>query len=213
MSNHKALTIGIIVFDGVLTAEVMGPAEVFGIASNDGILPGARVLLIGVEEQATVRTEEGINLVVDATVADDLTLDVLLVPGGNDVSHLLEHAMLNTFIQKHETTAQWVGSMCAGAFVLGGAGVLDGKQATTWFGGETSLQAQFPAIQVIQDRPVVLDKRRITANGGLVSYRAALILLGQLSSPVQAKAVYRSLNMERLGIWTDIELSILEMVQ
>jgi transcriptional regulator GlxA family with amidase domain len=121
----------------------------------------------------------------------------------------LQHEKLNAFIQKHEESAQWLGSVCAGAFILGGAGVLDGKQATTWFGGEASLQAQFPEIQVVYDKPVVLDKRRITANGGLVSYRAALVLLGQLSNPQQAKAVYESLNMGRLGTWAEVEAAIL----
>lgn len=206
----KAYTIGIVVFDGVLTAEAIGPAEVFGIASQQDGLAGTKVLLIGINDQSTIRTEEGIQLTVDATIADDLVLDVLLVPGGNDMSHLLQHAKLNAFIHKQEESAQWLGSVCAGAFILGDAGVLDGKQATTWFGGEASLQAQFPAIEVIHDRPVVLDKRRITANGGLVSYRAALSLLGQLSSPEQAKTVYKSLNMDRLGTWADIEATIRE---
>jgi transcriptional regulator GlxA family with amidase domain len=205
-----AYTIGVIVFDGVLTAEVIGPAEVFGIANDTKGFSGAKVLLIGVEDQPTIRTEEGIRIAVDATIHDDLSLDVLLVPGGNDVSHLLAHAKLNAFIQKQEESAQWLGSVCAGAFVLGGAGVLDGMQATTWYGGEDSLQAQFPAIQVVHDRPVVLDNRRITANGGLVSYRAALILLGQMSSAEIAASVYKSLNMGRLGTWADIEASIKE---
>ncbi len=140
--------------------------------------------------------------------ADDLALDVLLVPGANDVSHLLRHEKLNAFIQLHEARAQWLGSFCAGAFVLGNAGVLDGRQATTWFGGETSLQTQFPAIQVVHDKPVVVDKRRITANGGLVSYRAALVLLGQLSSAVHAKEVYANLGLSRLGTWAEIEAAI-----
>ncbi len=203
-------TIGIIFFDGVLTAEVIGPAEVFAIASKqDGW--AAKVLLIGVEQQPTIRTEEDILLTVDATIDDELALDVLLVPGSNDVIHLLRHEKLNAFIQKQEESAQWLGSVCAGAFILGDAGVLDGRQATTWFGGETSLQAQFPAIQVVHDRPVVLDKRRITANGGLVSYRAALVLLAQMTSPKQAEEVYQSLNMDRLGTWAEIEATILEM--
>ena len=206
----KAYTIGIIVFDGVLTSEVIGPAEVFAIASQNETLKGTRVVLIGVEEQSTICTEEGIQITVDTTIADDLSLDVLIVPGGNDVSHLLAHEKLNAFIQKHEETAQWMGSVCAGAFVLGSAGVLDGKQATTWFGGETSLQTQFPAIHVIQDRPVVVDQRRITANGGLVSYRAALVLLGQMSNPKLAEAVYNGLSMGRLGTWAEIEATILD---
>ncbi len=204
-------TIGIIVFDGVLTSEVMGPAEVFALASQRDWLKGARVLLIGVEPQPTICTDEGLRLTVDATIADDLALDVLFVPGGNDMETLLTHDRLNTFIQKHEESAQWLGSVCAGAFVLGNSGVLDGKQATTWFGGEDSLQAQFPAIQVVHNTPVVLDSRRITANGGLVSYRAALVLLGQMSSPEHAREIHRSLNMDRLGTWADIEATIREV--
>jgi hypothetical protein len=61
---------------------------------------------------------------------------------------------------------------------------------------------------VVHDKPVVLDQRRITANGGLVSYRAALILLGQMSSAQGAQEVYQSLSMGRLGTWADIEAAI-----
>jgi hypothetical protein len=55
---------------------------------------------------------------------------------------------------------------------------------------------------------VVLDKRRITANGGLVSYQAALVLLGQLSSPAHAKEVYDSLGLARLNSWAEIEATM-----
>jgi transcriptional regulator GlxA family with amidase domain len=204
----KAVTIGIIVFDGVLISEVVGPAEVFALASEQDALKGTRVLLIGVESQPIIRTEEGIRLNVDATIADELALDALIVPGANDVSELLEHEALSAFIQKQEETAQWLGSVCAGAFVLGNAGVLDGKHATTWFGGEESLQSQFPAIQVIHDQPVVVDQRRITANGGLVSYQAALVLLGKMTSVAHAHEVYRRLGLARLDNWEMIEASI-----
>lgn len=202
-------TIGIIVFDGVLVSEVIGPAEVFAIARQRKFLNEVQVLLIGVEPQPSVRTEEGLRLSVDATLADDLALDVLLVPGGNDVDHLLNHKPLNAFIQRQAERAQWLGSVCAGAFILGSAGVLNGKRATTWFGGETSLQAQFPAIEVIHDAPVVVDQRRITANGGLVSYQAALVLLGQLSSAEQAREVYKKLGLGRLSPWAEIEATII----
>jgi transcriptional regulator GlxA family with amidase domain len=195
--EKRVYTIGIIVFDDVLTSEVIAPAEVFALA-------GEKVLLIGVENQATIRTEEGIRLGVDCTIADDVTLDVLIVPGAGDVAHLQSHEKLTAFIRNHEKSAQWLGSMCAGAFVLGSAGVLDGKQATTWFGGETTLQAQFPKIAVVEDKPVVVDNRVITANGGLVGYRAALILLGKLVSIEVAQKVYQGLSMGRMGNWEAI---------
>ena len=206
----KNFTIGIIVFDGVLTSEVIGPAEVFAMAGQREWFQGAQVLLIGLEQKPTITTEEGIQLMVNATITDDLTLDVLIVPGGYEIDHLLENEQLNAFIHQQEERVQWLGSVCAGAFVLGQAGVLDGKQATTWFGGEASLQTQFPAIQVVHDKPVVVDNRRITANGGLVSYQAALILLGKLSSSQKAKEVYQSLSMERLDHWEEIEAAIID---
>jgi transcriptional regulator GlxA family with amidase domain len=206
----KVHTIGIIVFDDVLTSEVIGPAEVFAVASKRAWFKDAKVMLIGIEKQAIIRTEEGIRLCVDATIEDDLTLDVLLVPGGGNMKALRAHEALNRFIQKQEENAEWVGSVCSGAFLLGQAGVLDGKQATTWFGGETKLQQEFPAVQVIHDKPVVVDKRRITANGGLVSYRAALVLLGQLTSATNAKEIYEKLGMGRLGSWAEIEANISE---
>jgi transcriptional regulator GlxA family with amidase domain len=202
---NRTRTIGIIVFDGVLTAEVIGPAEVFGMASREDWFNNTKILLIGVESKPAIYTEEGIQLTINATIEDDLTLDVLLVPGGNDMTHLLQHKTLNAFIQKQEKNAEWIGSVCAGAFLLGNAGLLDGKQATTWFGGETRLQSQFPAIQVVHDKPVVIDQRRITANGGLVSYQAALILLGQMSSAEHAKEIYKRLGLARIGTWADIE--------
>ena len=70
------------------------------------------------------------------------------------------------------------------------------------------MQAQFPAIQVVHNQPVVVAKRRITANGGLVSYRAALVLLGQMTSAQHAQEVHKKLGLERLGEWEDVEVMI-----
>jgi transcriptional regulator GlxA family with amidase domain len=207
MSN--AYTIGIVVFDGVLTSEVVGPAEVFGLAAQQPWLQGTRVLLVGLDGKAQVRTDEGLRLGVDASIADDLTLDVLLVPGGGDMKAMQAHEGLNTFIRDQEARAQWLGSVCSGAFLLGSAGVLDGKRATTWFGGEGRLQAQFPDIQVVQDQKVVVDRRILTANGGLVSYQAALVLLGRLSGAEHAREIYESLGMDRLGSWDEVQEGIL----
>lgn len=203
-----APTIGIIVFDGVLSSEVIGPAEVFASANKRGYFHGAQVLLIGIEPQMTIRTEEGLRLAVDATIADDLVLDILLVPGASDIDPLLQNQRLHAFIQRHDSRNAWLGSVCAGAFLLASAGVLDGRRATTWFGGEAQLQAQFPAVRIVPDQPVVVDKRRVTANGGLVSYLAALVLLGQLTSTALAREVYESLGMHRLSDWPAIEASI-----
>lgn len=114
--KQQAYKIGIIVFDGVLTSEVVGPAEVFAIAGQHEWFQGSGVQLIGIDQSPTIRTEEGLRLMVDATISDELALDVLFVPGGNDMGHLLQNEALNRFIRNQEEQAQWLGSVCAGAF-------------------------------------------------------------------------------------------------
>jgi transcriptional regulator GlxA family with amidase domain len=81
-------------------------------------------------------------------------------------------------------------------------------QATTWLGGEAQLQEQFPDVQVVFDAPVVVDHRRVTSNGGLVSYRAAFVLLAQLSSAEHAREVFDGLHVDRVGDWTAVEAVI-----
>ena len=73
-------TIGIIAFDQVLTAEIIGPAEVFGIARKEAWFADWDVLMIGVEEKPTIKTAEGITVAVDCTIANAPELDVLIVP-------------------------------------------------------------------------------------------------------------------------------------
>ena len=52
--------------------------------------------------------------------------------------------------------------------------------------------------------------RRAVADARLVSYRAALVLLGKMTSVEYAQAVYENLSMDRLGTWDDIQASILK---
>lgn len=204
-----AMTVGIIVFDGVLTSEVVAPAEVFATAAGQSWGAGIRVRLIGVDpQQQQIRTEEGLRLGVDATIADDLFCDVLLVPGANDMAPLIDNAALRAYIERHHQGGQWLGSVCAGAFLLGASGALDGKQATTWFGGEARLQERYPAAQVVIDQPVVFDRRLVTANGGLVSYSAALALLGRLAGAERAHEVYEALGLDRMLGWDALSQAI-----
>ena len=201
-------TIGIVTFDGVLTSEVVAPAEVFGMATQRDWFQNWRVVMIGVEQQAFVTTDEGLRLGVDCTLQDAPPLDVLIVPGAMETDELSAHAGLMAFIQKHEQSAQWLASNCSGAFLLGSSGVLDGKRATTWLGGEGLLQATYPQINVVFDAPVVVDNRRLTSNGSLVSYRAALVLLGKLAGRDAAQEIFDALKVNRIGDWLQIEAEI-----
>jgi len=191
--------IGILVFDGVLTSDVTAPIEVFGAAAKRPWFSAYQVVVISATRAKEIRSEEGLRMVADQTIYDPVELDVLLVPSAYKMDPLLENKELIQFIARQNRSASWMASNCSGAFLLGEAGVLDGKNATTWAGGEKGLAAAYPKVKVQSDRNVVVDDRVITSNGGPVSYQAAFALLARLSSEAHAKEIATNIQFSRLA--------------
>lgn len=196
--NAASSKIGILVFEGFLTSDVAAPVEVFGAATKKSWFSSYEVVLISATTEKTVESEEGLRVVADATIYDDLTLDVLLVPSAYDMDDVLDNKDLIKFIERQSEDASWMGSNCSGAYLLGEAGVLDGKKATTWAGGEKSLSRAYPEIKVQYDQNVVIDEKVITSNGGPVSYQSAFELLARLSSKEFADEISEAIQFDRL---------------
>ncbi len=190
--------IGIIVFDGFLTSDVTAPIEVFGAATKKAWFSSYNVVVISATHNKTVLSEEGLTIQADATIYDSAPVDVLIVPSAYDMSHTLNNRNLISFIKKHHSRGAWMASNCSGAFLLGEAGVLDGKKATTWAGGEAELAKSYPKVKTQVNQNVVIDDKLITSNGGPVSYQSAFALLEKLSSPEYATAISESIQFNRL---------------
>ncbi len=197
--------IGILVFDKVLTSDVIAPAEVFGVATRKSWFSDYEVVFIGVERKPVITTEEGIRLPVDATIYDAPKLDALIVASAYDMDWLFENDDLTAFLRDQAKTATWLGSNCSGAFLYAHAGLLDGFRATTWAGGEVQLEREFPKIDVVFDQNVVVDRNRISSNGGVPSYQAALVMLSMMAGTNKAKTVFETIQLNRLIPWSDIE--------
>jgi transcriptional regulator GlxA family with amidase domain len=120
-------TIGILVFDGFLTSDVAAPVEVFGAATKKAAFSSYEVIVVSSTREKTVRSEEGLRIVADKTIYDDLALDVLIVPSTSALERLVKNKDLVDFIKRQSQSASWTGSNCSGARLLGEAGVLDGK--------------------------------------------------------------------------------------
>lgn len=196
VSASQAATsrIGILVFDGVLTSDVTAPVEVFGAAGKQKWFSDYEVILIAVGSTKQVTTEEGLKIVADVTLADNIRPDILIVPGAYDVRPLVNNKALIQYIRQIATKARWLASNCAGAFILGEAGVLNNREATTWRGGETDLQQKYRQAKVRFNRNVVISGNLVTSQGGMVSYEAAMSLLELLSSSEHASAVAKQIN-------------------
>ena len=197
--------IGILVFDKVLTSDVIAPAEVFGVATRKSWFSDYEVVFIGVERKPVITTEEGIRLPVDATIYDAPKLDALIVASAYDMDWLFENDDLTAFLRDQAKTATWLGSNCSGAFLYAHAGLLDGFRATTWAGGEAQLEREFPKIDVVFDQNVVIDRNRISSNGGVPSYQAALVMLSMMAGTNKAETVFETIQLNRLIPWSDIE--------
>ncbi|GAA6168883.1 DJ-1/PfpI family protein [Sessilibacter corallicola] len=194
--------IGILMYDGVLSSDVTAPLEVFGIAVKQDWFSEYEVVTIGVDKKNYVVSEEGIMLAVDASIHDkDLIdqLDVLLVSSRYDMDPLINDPVLISFIKKAADHVQWISSNCSGAFLLAEANVLDGKKATTWFGGEADLEKSYPKVKVQYDENVVVDGNIITSNGSVVSYQAALTLLKMMSDRNKAIEVADTIQYFRFS--------------
>lgn len=191
-------TIGILVYDGFLTSDVTAPVEVFGAATKKSWFASYSVVVVSATHEKVVHSEEGLAVVANNTVYDDLQLDVLLVPSAYKMDAVMNDPNVIQFIRKQSQTASWMASNCSGARLLGEAGVLDGKKATTWAGGEKGLAKAYPKIDVQYDQNVVIDKNVVTSNGGPVSYQAAFELLARLSSEDFAKEIRRTIQFDRL---------------
>lgn len=190
-------TIGVLAFHDVLTSELAGPVEVLGSAITSGDLPDTTLLVVAAGDR-DVRTHEGLVVVADTTIHECPDLDVLVVPGAADMSPILDDVATVDFVARQGRTVQALASHCAGAFLAGAAGLLDGRRATTYAGGHADLAAAVPAAIVVES-DVVVDGSLISSGAGTLSYLGALELLRELTDEHVARRVATELSLDRLA--------------
>ncbi|HEY9558991.1 MAG TPA: DJ-1/PfpI family protein, partial [Acidimicrobiales bacterium] len=150
------MQIAIVLYDRLTALDAVGPYEVLAR------IPDAEVTFVATEP-GPKRTDLGaLALTADKALTDLPNPDILLVPGGpGQVQAEQDEALLDWLRSAHETTT-WTTSVCTGSMVLGAAGLLEGKRATTyWLGLETL--TSYGAIPT--DERVVIDGKIATAAG------------------------------------------------
>jgi len=178
------MEIGFLLFSKVQQLDLTGPYEVFAA------WPEARVRLIAKSLDPVV-SASGLKLAPDTTFKDCPTLDVICVPGGAGINPLLADEDTLEFLRRQAAGARFTTSVCTGALVLGAAGLLDGKRATTHWASH-DLLADFGAIPV-QAR-VVRDGTLMTGGGVTAGVDFALTLVAELAGREVAEAI--QLNLE-----------------
>jgi cyclohexyl-isocyanide hydratase len=180
MTHH----IGILVFPGVQQLDLTGPYEVFAS------LPDTKVHLIW-KDRAPITSATGLVLIPTIVLAECPKLDVICVPGGGGVNALLEDAETLTFIRTQAKQARYVTSVCTGSLVLGAAGLLKGRKATTHWYAHDFLE-RFGAIPV--HGRVVRDGNLITAGGVTAGIDFGLAVAAELVGRAEAEAIQLGLE-------------------
>jgi cyclohexyl-isocyanide hydratase len=179
-----ALQIGFLLFPQVQQLDLTGPYDV--LAS----LPDVQVHLVW-KDLGPVTASTGLVLQPTTTFEDCPALDVICIPGGSGVGPLMEDEVTLAFIKTQAASARYVTSVCTGALVLGAAGLLKGKRATTHWAYHELLKL-LGAIAV-QDR-VVRDGNLLTGGGITAGIDFALTLAAELFDEGTAQLVQLQLE-------------------
>ena len=175
----RHLHIGSLLFEGLDQIDLTGPFEVLSR------IPNATYRLYG-KTTDPVRDLKGLRLTPDARLADAPPLDIVHVPGGTGQEALMEDTEVLGWLRTQAAQAHSVFSVCTGAFLLGAAGLLKGRRATTHW-ASFHLLPFFGAIPV--NERVVIDGTWVFAAGVTAGIDGALRLAAELRGDAVAQAI------------------------
>jgi transcriptional regulator GlxA family with amidase domain len=173
MPSRPPRQIAILIYPGVQSLDVTGPLEVFAgaqrlIAQEGRPDRGYEIRLVAARP-GPLRSSSGLTITPDcALAAVGRPIDTVLVAGGAGRSSLSDEAAILRWLLETATGARRTASVCTGAFLLAGAGLLDGRRATTHWAHAAALQDRYPKVLVDPD-PIYLRDGPIWTSAGVTA--------------------------------------------
>ena len=156
-----------------------------------------------VAQKRMVKSVNGLTIRADYTFSKAPDVDVIVVPGGLGTRTGIRNAKLIAYIKRACEKAEYITSVCTGAFLLHEAGFLSGKRATTHWAQLDELRALGDV--TVEEERWVHDGNVITAAGVSAGIDMALYLLGVLKSPQIARTVQRGIEYDPSPPYADVE--------
>lgn len=173
------MDIAFLLYENMTSLDLIGPYQVLSM------MPGARCHLVS-DVRGPIRTDAGIQMVAEETLEGVPAPAIIVVPGSKDPSGAMRNPAMTSWLAKAHETSTWTTSVCTGALILGAAGVLRGRRATTHWLTREALEA-FGATSV-EDR-VVIDGKVITAAGVSSGIDMGLRLAAMLHGDTVAQTI------------------------
>jgi len=161
--------VGILIFPNVEVLDFCGPFEVFSVTRLSAEAPREEpspfeVMLVA-ERADTVVARGGLKVIPDVTLDTCPPLDILVVPGGWGTRTEINNQRLIDWIGERGRAVETLTSVCTGSMLLGKAGLLDGRRATTHWRALPWMRESFPTVAVEEKLHVVEDGHVVTSAG------------------------------------------------
>jgi len=190
--------VGILVFDAVEVLDFCGPFEVFSVTrlveERRREEPSPFEVLLVAERPGVVTAAGGLKVTPDVTLATCPALDVLVVPGGWGTRREIGNPALLEWIGRQGRQVETLTSVCTGAMLLGQAGLLDGRRATTHWRSLDWMTESFPQVTVERDLHVVEDGHVLTSAGISAGIDMALHVVARYYGEAIARATARQME-------------------
>jgi cyclohexyl-isocyanide hydratase len=177
--------VGFAIFPNLTQLDFTGPLQVLNR------LPGSQTHIVA-KSRDPVPSDCGLGLVPTTTFADCCQLDLLCVPGGAGVVGAVTDRETVDFVRRQAGGARFVTSVCTGTFVLGAAGLLKGRRATTHWAYTDLLElvgARFQKGRIVQDGNLV-TAGGVTAGIDFAFHVAAEIVGKDVAQAIQLAIEY-----------------------
>ena len=199
VAEGKAFNAAFLMIDGVYNSELMAPYDIFQhTIFHAKEKKGISVFTVN-QTMDTVTTFEGLKIIPDYSFdSPDLPeIDILVVPSAeHNMDTDLENETLINWVNATGKAADYVVSLCDGAFVLAKAGLVSGKESTTFPSDIARYRETFPDLTVHENVTFVHHDNLLTSAGGAKSYDVALYLVHHLYGDNVAKRVGKGLVID-----------------
>jgi len=194
----KRQRVGIVIFPEVEVLDFCGPYEVFTVTRLDEARrreePSPFEVLLLAERVEAITTAAGMRVLPDCTLAACPPLDILVVPGGWGTRRQMDNKILIDWIAEQGRQVDTLTSVCTGALLLGQAGLLDGRRATTHWRSLEALRESFPRVTVEEQLHVVEDGNLLTSAGISAGLDLALQVVARYYGEAVARATARHME-------------------
>jgi len=181
------MQIAIALFDRFTALDAVGPHQVLHH------LPGAEVIFAAQRVRGITDDSGTLTLQAQAAYADVPRPDIIVVPGGPGQAAQMTPGPLQDWVIEADKTSTWTTSVCTGALVLAGAGLLTGRAATTYW---LALDELGRLGAVPKRERYVFDGKYVTGAGVSAGIDMALALAGRVAGDEEAKRIQLAIEYD-----------------